>query len=150
MQRSDVREADHRFRGSGRSALREPRQQPRGTVAAARAEHRADVRIGERGGELIETARIAPGEVAVALENPRSVLGAVARREHSEAGIESGALEAAGRRDHGHAVAGMQRRRRLEGCIHRAADSRRAGKGPSMSARALPERGGRREVLVRY
>jgi hypothetical protein len=52
VQRRDIGEAHQQLRWAGGAGGDQPRQQTRRAVAAAGAEHRPDVRIGQRGIEL--------------------------------------------------------------------------------------------------
>ncbi|MNN73780.1 hypothetical protein D3C81_1899290 [compost metagenome] len=45
-------------------------QQPRGTVSAAQANNRIDLRVHERGVQVVESHIVAAGQVAILLEHP--------------------------------------------------------------------------------
>jgi hypothetical protein len=118
VQRGDVGEADQGLGRPGGCAVRQPRQQACGAVATARAEHRPHLGVGQRRGQLRQAPRIITGEIALPLEQSRADLGAVARADQGQAGLEGGPVEAARGGDDRHATPGAVRAG-LEACGQR-------------------------------
>ena len=76
-------------------------EQARAAVAAARADDRVDIGVGERGAQLAQPAGVVAGEVAAPRRDVLGVSDAVARAEALEAALE--VREGEGRRGRHHA-----------------------------------------------